>query len=326
MAGSYEGKKAIVTGGAGFIGSHLSQALVRAGAHVTIIDSMDPLLGGNGFNIREIRKVAKFVKLDVCEHGKLPPLLKDADFIFHLAGSSSHVLSMENPIFDARANLLSTISLLHAARESCPSARIMFAGTRGQYGRPQYLPVREGHPQNPADINGISKIAAERHGFLHARGGGWFCSLRLTNTYGPRHQMRSPHQGFLGWFVRRALEGKTLEVYGDGKQVRDFNHVSDVVSAFLLCAGKEACNSQAYNLGGQSATVLEIANMVVGIAGSGKVKLAPYGEGHKAVEIGRYVADTGKIRKEAGWGPKMPLSQGLSGMVEFYRKNREHYW
>ncbi len=164
------------------------------------------------------------------------------------------------------------------------------------------------------------------HGFLHSREGGWFCSLRLTNTYGPRHQMKSPKQGFLGWFVRTAMDGGAISVFGDGSQVRDFNHVSDVVSAFLLCAGNDSCNGEAYNLGGQAASVLEAANLAVNAAGKGEVKLAPYPEGHKKVEGGNHVADISKLKKQTGWIPKIKLESGLSEMISFYRKNKDHYW
>ncbi|MBM3318945.1 MAG: NAD-dependent epimerase/dehydratase family protein, partial [Candidatus Eisenbacteria bacterium] len=231
-ASAYAGRRALVTGGAGFIGSHVARRLVAAGAEVTVVDAMIRDCGGNPWNLAPVRDALRFERLDLRDAERMAPLVRGQDFIFNLAGQVSHIDSMTDPNADREINCDSHLTLLEVCRRVNPGVRIVYAGTRQQYGRPRYLPVDEAHPQRPTDINGINKSTAESYHLLSCRLHGLRASsLRLTNTYGPGLLIRHPRQGFLSVFIRRALEDQTIRVFGDGSQLRDLNYVEDVADA-----------------------------------------------------------------------------------------------
>jgi nucleoside-diphosphate-sugar epimerase len=235
---------------------------------------------------------------------------------------------MEDPFTDLRTNVTAQVGLLEACRRNNPRVKILFAGTRGQYGRPGPRPVDESAPIAPIDVNGVNKHAGEMYHFLYARLFGLrACSLRLTNTYGPRHTMRTARQGVFAWFIRQALDGETIRIYGGGEQLRDFNHVNDVAAALLLAMASPAADGQVFNLGsGRPVSLVRMAELIVATAGSGAVKLIPYPEELKALEIGDYVADHGKIRRLLGWEPRVPLEEGVARTVAYYQEHGSQYW
>ena len=322
---AFRGKRALVTGGAGFIGSNLAHRLRALGAGVTIVDAMIPDTGANRFNLEGLD--AGFHALDLRDRDALRPLLAGQDLVFHMAGQVSHADSMRDPFQDLAANAEATLALLEECRRAIPRARILFAATRQQYGRPRYLPLDEAHPQEAVDVNGIHKRAAEEYCLLYHRVHGLRCSsLRLTNTYGPRQLWKHNRQGFIPWFIRLAMEGRPLQVFGGGEQRRDFSYVDDVVEAFLLLAGEEATVGEAYNLGGERPyTLNEFVSALFEACGGGTSTVVPFPPERKSIDIGDAYCTSEKLRQAVGWSPRVPLKEGLARTVAFYREHGDRY-
>jgi UDP-glucose 4-epimerase len=325
---AYAGTPVLVTGGLGFIGSNLAIRLVELGADVTVVDSLVPELGGNRFNIAPVEDRIAVSTTDLRDEAELDALVDGQEIVFALAGNVSHVDSMTDPIGDLEINCRSQLALLEALRRRNRTARVVYAGSRQQYGRPQYLPLDEKHPLEPVDVNGIHKAAAENATLLYHRVHGLpTCSLRLTNTYGPRMQMRHARQGFVAWFVRLAVEGAEIELFGGGDSLRDFNDVDDVVDAFLLCGSADAAVGEVFNLGHpEPVTVRQFAELLVEVADGGALSERPFPSERARIDIGSVYMDYGKIRERLGWEPRVGLREGLTRMVEYYRRHREHYW
>ncbi len=322
----YRGRRVLVTGGLGFIGSNLSRTLADLGATVTAVDSLLPDYGGNLFNLAGYEDKIRINIADVRGHG-MEYLVKDQEVLFNLAGQVSHVDSMSDPVTDLEINCKSQLTLLEAVRRGNPELKIVYAGTRQVYGRPLYLPVDEKHLLQPVDVNGINKISGEfYHLVYHQVYGIRACSLRLTNTYGPRQLIRHNRQGFVGWFVRRAAFGEVIQVFGDGQQKRDFNHVDDVVDALLRAGAADAADGQVFNLGAPPpVSLLELAELLIEVAGGGRCELVPFPPERKRIDVGDFYADITKIGATLGWRPSTPLREGLLATVDYYRRHREHY-
>jgi len=326
--GAFQNRRVLITGGLGFIGSNLARRLVELSADITIVDSMIPEYGGNLFNVHDISDGVKINFADIRDGFSMNHLVQNKEFIFNLAGQVSHLRSMTDPFPDLDINCRAQLSLLEACRHNNPDVKVLFAGTRGQYGRAQSLPVNENHPMNPVDVNGINNIAGEQYHILYNKIYGLrTTSLRLTNTYGPRHSMKSDDQSFLNWLIRRAIEGHTIQVFGDGSQKRDFNYVDDVVDAFLLAAVDDRTDGDVFNLGApEPVSVLEVTKLLLEVIDNGKYEVVPFPENRKKIEIGDYWGDYSKIKHLLGWSPTTTLKDGLNKTVEFYRKYKQHYW
>jgi UDP-glucose 4-epimerase len=326
--GAFQNRRVLITGGLCFIGSNLARRLVELSADITIVDSMIPEYGGNLFNIHDISDRVKINFADIRDGFSMHHLVQKQEFIFNLAGQVSHLRSMTDPFPDLDINCRAQLSLLEACRHNNPDVKVLFAGTRGQYGRVQSLPVNENHPMNPVDVNGINNIAGEQYHILYNKIYGLrTTSLRLTNTYGPRHSMKSDDQSFLNWLIRRAIEGHTIQVYGDGSQKRDFNYVDDVVDAFLLAAVDDRTNGDVFNLGGpEPVSVLAVTKLLLEVMGSGKYEVVPFPENRRKIEIGDYWGDYTKIKNLLGWAPTTTLNDGLRKTVDFYQQHKQHYW
>ena len=324
---TYRGCKTLITGGLGFIGSNLARRLVDLGAQVTIVDSLIPDYGGNRFNIAGYEDRLRLNIADVRDPYSMRALVKDQDILFNLAGQVSHMDSMTDPFTDLEINARSQLSILEACRYENPALRIVYAGTRQQYGKPRYLPLDEDHIQAPTDVNGVNKMAGEWfHMVYHTAYGLHTTSLRLTNTYGPRQLIRHNRQGFIGWFVRLAVEGKTIQLYGDGQQLRDLTYVDDVVDAFLRTGASDAACGEVFNLGGQAPiSLLDLAQLIVQIAGRGQVELIPWPEARKKIDIGDVYSNYTRIQAALGWAPATPLPDGLAQMIAYYTEHYDHY-
>jgi UDP-glucose 4-epimerase len=327
--GAYAGCRALVTGGLGFIGSHLAARLADLGAEVTIIDSLIPEYGGNLYNVREIEDRVRISFTDIRDPWSMRYLVEGQDFVFNLAGQVSHIDSMEDPETDLDINCKAQLSLLEALRETNPEARIIFAASRQQYGRPQSLPVTEEHPLVPVDANGINLIAGESYHLLYNQVHGIRAiSLRLTNTYGPHLLMKHDRQGFITTFIRQAIEGKDIKVFGDGSQLRDFTYVSDAVDAFLSVALADSAYGRAFNVGGQEpVALLEVAQLCQQIAAAGgAVETVSWPNERKKIDIGSIYVAHDRLTELTGWNPRVSLREGLEQTIAFYKEHGEHYW
>lgn len=323
---SYRGRKVLVTGGLGFIGSNLCRELADLGALVTAVDSLLPDYGGNLFNLEGYENRVRINIADVRGHG-MEFLVRGHDFLFNLAGQVSHIDSMTDPVTDLEINCTSQLRLLEAVRKGNPELKIVYAGTRQVYGKPMYLPVDEKHLLQPVDVNGINKIAGEFYHLLYQQVYGIRASsLRLTNTYGPRQLVRHNRQGFIGWFIRKAALREEIQIFGDGRQRRDFNHVRDVVDAFLRAGAIDAADGQAINLGGDAPiSLLDLVTLLLDVAGGGSYSLVPFPPDRKSIDIGDFYADISRARAILGWAPTTDLLSGLEETISYYRRHREHY-
>ncbi len=326
--GFYQGKKVLITGGLGFIGSSLAHALTTFGAHVTIYDRSFSLGEQALVNIQTIKDTVQLIEGDIRSADTLRNALVHQEIIFNLAGLSSHVESNREPLADLDVNLKGQLVLLEGVRAVCPAAKIVFAGSRAQYGIPQHLPVTEKTPMYPVDMYGAHKLVGEHYHLLyHKHYGIRVTCLRKTNTFGPRHQMKHANFGVQNFFIRLALDNEPITIYDDGTQLRDYVYVDDVVHAYLLCGIAHKADGSVYVLGsGQHIRLIDYANLVVKLTGSGSVTKVPFPKDRKAIEIGDYYADFGKIKRELGWEPTVSLEKGLRRTIDFYREHKHLYW
>ena len=325
---NYSGKEILITGGLGFIGSNLARRLVSQGANLTLVDSLIPQYGGNTFNIDDIKNKVAVNVCDVRDTFAMEHLIQGKDYLFNLAGQTSHLDSMADPHTDLDINAAAQLSILEVCRKENPDIKIVFASTRQLYGRPDYLPVDEKHPNRPVDVNGINKLAGEWYHLLYNNVYGIrACALRLTNTYGPRMRVKDARQTFLGIWIRLLIEGRPIKVFGDGLQLRDFNYVDDCVEALLLAGASDQANGKVYNLGGSEVIGLkDLSKMMVNLGHGGSFELAPFPSERKAIDIGDYYSDFSLITKELGWVPKIDLKDGLKRTLNYYSTHFSHYW
>jgi UDP-glucose 4-epimerase len=325
---AFSGSRALITGGLGFIGSHVARRLVEYGAQVTVIDNLVPEYGGNWFNVADIKDRITVQIGDIRDQALIDKLVPGADFIFNLAGQTSHLDSMTDPHTDLAINADAQLSILEACRVQNPATRVVFASTRQLYGKPDFLPVTEEHPTRPVDVNGINKLAGEWYHLLyHDVYAIPACALRLTNTYGPGMRVKDARQTFLGIWIKQALSGETIKVFGDGQQLRDFNYVDDCVNALLIAATSPNAEGKVFNLGSREVISLEkLAQLICEIEPQARYELVPFPEDRKKIDIGDYYADTTLINKELGWEPSVSLVEGITETLNFYRENSSEYW
>ncbi len=325
---SLKGSNILITGGLGFIGSNLARRLVNLGATVTLIDSLIPLYGGNPFNIHDLSGRVTVNVSDVRDPYAMAYLIQGKDYLFNLAGQTSHMDSMTNPQTDLDINASAQLSILEACRQHNPTIKIVFASTRQLYGKPEYLPVDENHPIRPVDVNGINKLAGEWYHLLYnnvynIRA----CALRLTNTYGPGMRVKDARQTFLGIWIRNLILGKPIQVFGDGLQLRDFNYVDDVVEALLMAAVQPKADGKVFNLGSHEYINLkELAAIMVELYQGGTHEIIPFPPERKAIDIGDYYSDYTMIKRSLGWEPQVGLKDGLEQSLGYYSQYHEHYF
>jgi UDP-glucose 4-epimerase len=323
----YRGRRVMITGGLGFIGSNLAHRLADLGAEVLLVDSLIPDYGGNLQNIAGIEHLVHVNIADVRQATTMNYLVQGRDVIFNLAGQVSHIDSMRDPHTDLEINCRSQLTLLEACRHHNQAAKVVYASTRQIYGKPDALPVSERHLVRPSDVNGINKAAGEYYHLVYnnvfgVRG----CALRLTNIYGPRQLLRHNRQGFIGWFIRLALEDREIQVFGDGSQIRDFVYVDDAAEAFLLAGASDAVNGEAFNVGGdEHYEHRELVDLLVRTAGTGRYRYVDWPVEKKAIDIGSFYADSTLFKARTGWAPRIGLAEGLGLTLDYYRSRMAHY-
>lgn len=313
----------VVTGGLGFIGSNLARALVEAGAHVRVVDALVPGHGGDRRNLEGV--AAEVLEADLVDP-RVAEVVEGADVVFNVAGQVSHLSSMTDPLRDLDLNVRSHLALLEALRRVAPGVTVVQTSTRQVYGRPERTPVDETHPTRPVDVNGIDKLACEQLHLLYGAVHGLRVSaLRLTNVYGPRQCLRSDGLGFLPVFVRQALDGGTITLYGDGGQRRDCLHVDDVCAALVQAATVPAAAGEVFNIGDAVVhTLREVAEALVAAAATGAtITTTPWPAERARIDIGDFGTDATKAGAVLGWAPTVELGEGLAATVAFYR---EHPW
>jgi UDP-glucose 4-epimerase len=322
----FAGRRVLITGGLGFIGSNLARRLATLGARVSVVDSLVPEYGGNRRNLAGIASRVKVHVADVRDWPRLPSLVRGQDFLFNLAGQTSHMDSMTDPQTDLDINCRAQLAILEACRLHNPRIRIVFASTRQIYGRPDYLPVDERHPLRPVDVNGINKLAGESFHLLYSRVHGIAATaLRLTNTIGPRMRVKDARQTFVGVWVRRLVEGEPFEVWG-GDQLRDFTYVDDAVEAFLLAAARPEAVGEVFNLGGPPRVTLQrLAELLVEVNGGGSFVVRDFPADRRKIDIGDYYADGRRIARRLGWRPRTDLRTALARTVAYYHRELRHY-
>jgi nucleoside-diphosphate-sugar epimerase len=322
-----KGKNILITGGLGFIGSNLAIKLAKEGSNVTIIDSLIPEYGGNPHNIHDFKDKIKVNLSDVRDPFSMNQLVQGQDFLFNLAGQTSHLDSMENPFDDLDINAKAQLSILEACRLHNPNLKIVFASTRQIYGKPKYLPVDEKHPSHPVDVNGVNKMAGEFYHMVYSKVYGISsCVLRLTNTYGPHMRVKDARQTFLGIWIRNLIEGKPIQIFGDGQQRRDYNYVEDVIEALLLAANIPEGDGKIFNLGAPEPLSLEkTANLMCKHLEGSSFEKVPFPEARKAIDVGDFICDYAEFKNRFGWKPKISFEEGIQKTIKYYQKHLSHY-
>ncbi|MEZ5286038.1 MAG: NAD-dependent epimerase/dehydratase family protein [Vicinamibacterales bacterium] len=323
----YRGRRVMITGGLGFIGSTLAHRLVALGADVLIVDSLIPDYGGNLHNIEGLEDRMWVNIADIRQANTMNYLVQGREVIFNLAGQVSHIDSMRDPHTDLEINCRSQLTLLEACRHHNPGTKVVYASTRQIYGRPDALPVTERHLVRPTDVNGINKAAGEYYHLVYNNVFGVrACSLRLTNVYGPRQLLKHNRQGFIAWFIRLALEDQEIQIFGDGSQVRDFVYVDDAAEAFLLAGATDTVNGDAFNVGGhEHLSHRDLVELLVGTAGTGRYRFVEWPAEKKVIDIGSFYADSSLFRARTGWEPRVGMAEGLRRTLEYYRPRMAHY-
>ncbi len=328
MKKNFKSKKVLITGGLGFVGSNLSIKLAELGADVLIVDNMLPRQGGNVFNIEPVKDKVKINISDIRNPTSMNHLVKGMDYIYHIAGQVNHVDSVKDPLNDLSINVEGTLVLMEALRMNNPDAKVIFTGTRGEYGSSLTLPVAENHAINPIGIYAITNFAAERivltyHNLHHIKS---LC-LRITNTFGPRHQMAHDEYGVFNWFIRKAMDNEVIPIFGDGRILRDYLYIDDLTESLITIADSDGAYGEVYNVGsGVPLSFVDLANKIIEISGSGRVDYTEFTTERKALEPGDYYADITKIKKTINWSPKISIDEGIKKTIEYYKKYKEHYW
>lgn len=323
----YSGQEILITGGLGMIGSAIANRAVKWGARVSIMDSCLEPYGANVFNVRNIQDQIRIVRVDIRDKEALQSIVIGKDIVFNLAGQVSHNDSLENPFLDADINYLGHLNVLENLRQHNPRAMVLHAGSRLQFGRIERIPVGEEHPLHPRTPYALNKTAAENMYLFYNQIHGLPCVLfRISNPYGPRSQMKHSKYSMVNWFIRQAMEGKTIRVFGDGEQIRDYIFVEDLAEAFLIAAVHPACRGQVYNVGsGVGTSFKEMAERVVREVGGGSVAYVPWPEQYLNVETGDYVTDIGKFSQATSWTPKTGFEEGVRQTHEYYKEFGSHY-
>jgi len=325
---SIKNKRVLITGGLGMIGSTIATKLVDYGASVTIVDALIKPFGGNFFNVQTIQDKVKLNISDIRDQEAMKILVQNKDIIFNLAGQVSHNDSLINPFLDTDINYIGHLTVLEAVKNFNPEAKILYSGSRLQFGKIEQNPVSEDHPLNPLTPYAVNKTAAENlYLYYHRAFDIPVVIFRIANPYGPKCQMKHSKYSIVNWFIKNAFENMEIVVFGDGDQVRDYIYVEDLADVFISAAVNNQSSGEIFNIGsGVGTKFKDMVYTIIDVVGKGKIKNVPWPDDYQNVETGDYVTDITKIKKYLEWSPKYELREGIFRTVEFYKKNQEHYW
>lgn len=323
----YNNKHILITGGLGFLGSNLATRLVAMGAKVTLLDNLNPLYGGNKFNVHGIENAVSIVYGDVRDENVLLPLVKSSEIIFHFAAQVSYIDSLSMPFDDLEINGRATLQLLELCRKHNPRAKILFSSSRMVLGKIEAPRMMENSPTNPLSLYGIHKLMSEKYLLMYYKDFGIPCViLRITNPYGPRQQIKHSKYSIVGWFVRQAMEGKTIKIFGEGKQLRDYIYVEDIIEAFLLSAMIDEAVGEVINLGSGEATEFRtMVQKVIRIVENGALEYVDWPKEYELIETGDVAADVTKLNRLTNWKPRFRLQDGIRLTYEYYKQFYNHY-
>lgn len=324
----FKGKRVVIFGGLGLIGSSTARALIREGAKVTIADNRMPGYGANDFNIADIKGNIHLAIGDIRNSSFVNELVKEKHFIFNFAAQVNHNKSIEDPLIDNELNCVGHLNVLMACKNINKDAKLVYPGSRLQYGKIKKLPVKENHPREPLSIYAVHKNTAEQyyHAFFKHYGIPSVC-LRISNPYGPRAQMKHGGYSIVNWFIRLAMDNKPIHVFGEGTQLRDYLYIDDLVEIIIRVARSGKTNGLTYNVGfGKPYRFIDMANLIVKIVTSGKIEFREWPKSYEQFETGDYYPDITSIKKDLGWEPKIDLPEGITRAYEYYKRFRFHYW
>jgi UDP-glucose 4-epimerase len=321
-------EKILITGGLGMIGSTIARKYVNEGADVMILDGLLEPFGGNFFNIHDIKDNVKVNIADIRDKECMKWIVKGKDVIYNLAGQVAHNDSMSDPFKDADINYIGHLNVLEYVRLYNPDAVIVHPGSRMQYGLIEYNPVGEDHPLHPRSPYALNKCATENMYLYYYNIHSINCILfRIANPYGPRSQMKHSKYSMVNWFIRQAMEDKPISIFGEGSQIRDYIYVEDLADAMISAASQRMCWGQIYNIGsGVGTRMIDMANAVVDVVGSGSIESVPWPSDYINIETGDFIANTDKIHKDTGWEARTSLDAGIQQTYSYYKTNREFYW
>jgi UDP-glucose 4-epimerase len=322
------GKEILITGGLGMIGSTIAKKLVKYNTKVTIVDSCIEPYGANLFNIKDIQEQVRINYADIRDKESMKVLVLDKDIIFNLAGQVSHNDSIENPFLDADINYIGHLNVLESIRKYNPEAIVLHAGSRLQFGKTDYCPVDELHSLRPRTPYALNKTAAENsYLFYFEVYGIRSVMFRIANPYGPRSQMKHAKYSMINWFIRQALEGNTISIFGDGNQIRDYIYVDDLAEAFILASVKDDCYGEIFNVGcGVGTKFKDMVTTIVDVVGNGKFSYVPWPDNYINVETGDYVTNITKLKTVTGWDAKTDFADGINKTFDYYSRFRKNYW
>ncbi len=323
----YKNKNILITGGMGFLGSNLAHRMVNLGANVTLLDNLNPLYGGNPYNIFDISNKVNIVIGDIRNVETLKILIKKTDYIFHFAAQVSYIDSISMPDEDLDVNAWATLNLCEICRKHNPNAKIIFTSSRMVLGKIDGTVFNEQSPTNPLSLYGTHKLTSEKYLQMYYKDFGIRSTiLRITNPYGPRQQMKHHKYSILGWFIRQAMEGKTIKVFGDGNQIRDYIYIDDMVEPMCVVAATKDSDGQIINLGSGTGTMFkDMVQTVVDIVGSGNIEFVPWPQNYERVETGNSIADISKLKRLSGYAPVFDLNSGIERTYTYYKKHLKHY-
>ena len=327
MENNFKNKNILITGGLGFLGSSLSHTLIGYGANITIIDNLNPLYGGNIFNIKEVSDRITIIINDVRNMEIMMPLVEMADIIFHLAAQVSYIDSLQIPYEDLDLNAKATLNILESCRKLNPKAKIIFSSSRMVYGKVDKLLVTENCSTNPLSLYGIHKLTSEKYLLMYNKDFGIpITILRLTNPYGPRQQIKHSKYSLVGWFIRQAIEGKVIKIFGDGSQLRDYIFVDDIVNAMIRCAEVPNAVGEVINVGsGSSTRFCDMVSAVINCVKNGKMEFIPWPDNYEKIETGDISVDISKLKAITSWQPNITLEEGINKTYEYYNKHYLNY-